>query len=108
MTEPNRGQLTNRAYRVLDELPLIHAQLATSSHRDRAARSSLLATVRQVHRSIAESFGENRPPTIGVISACSDLHDWLFVWVWHPWAAAWIEQLEAHTPATDSPFGEAA
>lgn len=92
MNDQRPDNLKSEALSILGALPQTYIRL--HNERDNAQKTLLLDTVRQVHRHIAESFGEPRPSNISVQSACADLTRWVDVWSWHPYATWWVRQLD--------------
>lgn len=89
-TTPNN--LKQEALSILGEIPYTFITLANAKS-TQASRDHFIGSLRDVHRWIAEAFGEPRPVNIGVMQMTGDLTRWINVWVWHPFAEQWVAQL---------------
>lgn len=86
------NNLKSEALSTLGEIPYTFIALANAQS-TQAVRDHFIRSLRDVHRWIAEAFGEPRPVNIGVMQMCDDLTRWSDVWTWHPFAEQWVSQL---------------
>lgn len=91
MSNPKPSNLKSEALTILAEIPHTFIQLANTNAEN--AKHHYTATLRDIHRRIATTFGEPRPTNLGVTSIVEDLTRWVNIWTWHPHASRWVADL---------------